>query len=139
MKYRKIGPYRVSAISYGCMPLSIEGHPDRATAIDIIHTVLDAGVTHLDTAWSYYESGGEEQTNEKLVAEALRTWDGDRATITVATKVGHFRNFTDGKPTWGLDGRPEHLKARARESRDALGVDAIDLLYFHRPDPDVPY
>ena len=139
MKYRELGPFSASAISYGVMPLAIEGRPDRETAISIIHDVLDAGVTHLDTAWAYYESGGEEEYGEKLVAEALRTWHGDRSTISVATKVGHFRNFADGKPTWGVDGDPEHLKQRAHESARALETDTIDLLYSHRPDPEVPY
>ena len=139
MQYRHIGPYSVSAISYGCMPLSIEGRPPRDVAISVIHSVLDAGVTHLDTAWAYYESGGEPEHNEKLVAEALRTWDGDRSTVTVATKVGHYRNFTDGKPTWAVDDDPEHLKERAHESLHALETDSIDLLYSHRPDPQVPY
>lgn len=136
MKYRRIGPFSVSAVSYGCMDLAIEGRPDRKTSLDVIHRVLDAGVNHLDTAWSYYESGGEEEFGEKLVGEALRTWSGDARTVTVATKVGHTRNFDqDGHPAWGLDGDPEHLKAYARQSARALGVDRIDLLYFHRPDP----
>lgn len=139
MQYRKIGPYRVSAVSYGNMPLSIEGRPDRTTAIDVIHAALDAGVTHIDTAWAYYPSGGEPQYGEHLAAEALDTWTGDRSQISIATKVGHFRNFTDGKPTWGVDDEPDHLKQRAHESARALGVDSIDLLYSHRPSPDVPY
>ena len=139
MKYRNLGPYKASAISYGNMPLSIEGRPDRATAIDVIHAALDAGVTHIDTAWAYYPSGEEPQYGEGLAAEALRTWDGDRSAISIATKVGHYRNFTDGKPTWAVDDEPEHLKERAHESARALGVETIDLLYSHRPSPDVPY
>ncbi len=139
MKYRKLGPYQASAISYGDMPLAIEGRPDRATAIGVIHDALDAGVTHIDTAWAYYPSGEVPQYGEKLAAEALRSWHGDQSKVTIATKVGHFRNFTDGKPPWGIDDDPEHLKARAHESADALGVDTIDLLYSHRPSPDVPY
>ncbi|MCI1749106.1 MAG: aldo/keto reductase [Acidipropionibacterium sp.] len=139
MKYRKLGPYQASAISYGNMPLAIEGRPDRSTAIGVIHDALDAGVTHIDTAWAYYPSGDTPQYGEGLAAEALRTWSGDQSKITIATKVGHFRNFTDGKPTWGIDDEPDHLKERAHESARALGVDTIDLLYSHRPSPDVPY
>lgn len=139
MEYRRIGPFRASAISYGCMPLAIEGRPPHDTAIDIVHTVLDAGVTHLDVAWAYYESGGEEEYGEKLVADALRTWSGDATQISVATKVGHTRDFTDGEPTWGLDGSPEALKRHAHESARALQTDTIDLLYLHRPDPDYAY
>ena len=139
MHYRNIGPFRASAISYGCMPLAIEGRPSRETALNVIHTVLDAGVTHLDVAWAYYESGGEEEYGEKLVADALRTWRGDASLVSVATKVGHTRDFTDGKPTWGLDGSPEALKRHAHESARALRTDAIDLLYLHRPDPDFAF
>lgn len=139
MKYRTLGPFKASAISYGCMPLSIEGRPDRGTAIDVIHAVLNAGVTHLDTAWAYYRSGEEPGHNERLIADALSTWKGDRSTISVATKVGHTRNFTGGKPTWGLDGAPDRLKLHAHESAEALGIDTIDLLYLHRPDPAYTY
>ncbi len=71
--------------------------------------------------------------------EALETWKGSKDEVLVATKVGHFRNFTDGRPTWDVDGRPENLIRRGKESALALGVDTIDLLYFHRPDPKVPY
>ncbi len=77
------------------MGLSIEGKPDQATAIDVIHQALDAGCRHLDTAWSYYESGGPEQTNERLVRQALDSWKGPRQDVLVATKVGHYRNFLD--------------------------------------------
>ena len=71
--------------------------------------------------------------------EALETWKGPKDEVLVATKVGHFRNFPDGRPTWDVDGRPENLIRRGKESALALGVDTIDLLYFHRPDPKVPY
>ncbi|MFT8636611.1 MAG: aldo/keto reductase [Pseudoclavibacter sp.] len=139
MKYRDIGPYRATAISYGCMALAIEGRPGRDASISVLHRVLDAGITHLDVAWSYYLAGGEEQYGERLVADALRTWDGDLAPVSVATKVGHTRVLQDGVPAWGLDGAPDRLKLHAHESARALGVDAIDLLYLHRPDPAYPY
>lgn len=136
---RQLGSFTTTAIGLGEMPLTIENNLGHDKGIETIHAALDAGCTHIDTAWAYYCSGGEEQTGEKLVCEALSTWRGDAKAITVATKVGHFRNFTDGKPTWGKDGQPEHLIAHAKESALALGVDTIDLLYFHRPDPQVPY
>lgn len=56
-----------------------------------------------------------------------------------ATKMGHFHNFTDGCPTWNIDGRPGNLIWRGEKSALALGVDTIDLLYSHCPDPRVPY
>ncbi|RBP99426.1 aldo/keto reductase [Bifidobacterium xylocopae] len=137
---RTLGFSRTTAVGLGCMGLSIEGKPAREQAVQTIHDALDAGCRHLDTAWSYYASGGPEQTNENLVREALASWKGPKDEVLVATKVGHFRNFDrDGKPGWGVDGRPETLIRRAKESARALGVDTIDLLYMHRPDPDVPY
>lgn len=140
MKYRQIGPFRTSAIAYGSMPLSIEGRPDRETAINILHDVLDAGCTHIDTAWAYYESGGVEQYGERLVTDALASWDGDHSTISVATKVGHFRCFNDaGQPVWDVDGSPERLRRDAKLSAEALRTDQIDLLYLHRPDLKVEY
>lgn len=136
---RNLGPYATTAIGLGCMPLSIEDRPSEDVGIETIHAALDAGCRHLDTAWAYYESGKEEQTNEKLIRKALASWKGPREEVSVATKVGHYRNFTDGKPTWDVDGRPESLVKHGKESAQALGVDAIDLLYFHRPDPKVDY
>lgn len=137
--HRNLGPYNTTAIGLGEMPLTLENNLGEATGIDTIHAALDAGCRHIDTAWSYYCSGGEEQTGEKLVRKALETWKGPRDEVVVATKVGHYRNFTNGVPTWDVDGRPERLIRNGKQSAQALGVDTIDLLYFHRPDPKVPY
>ncbi|MEE8737721.1 MAG: aldo/keto reductase [Bifidobacterium sp.] len=137
--HRNLGPYDTTAIGLGEMPLTIEDNLGWQQGIDTIHAALDAGCRHIDTAWAYYCSGGEEQTGEKLVREALSSWHGPRDEVSVATKVGHYRNFTDGTPTWDVDGRPENLILRGKQSAKALGVEAIDLLYFHRPDPAVPY
>lgn len=139
MLHRHIGPYNTTAVGLGEMPLTIENNLGEDKGVETIHAALDAGCRHIDTAWAYYCSGGEEQTGEKLVRRALESWKGPREEVLVATKVGHYRNFTDGRPTWDVDGRPESLIRHAKESALALGVDAIDLLYFHRPDPKVPY
>lgn len=136
---RNLGQYSTTAVGLGEMPLTIEGKPDHDQAVETIHAALDAGCRHIDTAWAYYESGGPEQSGEELVRQALQSWSGPRDEVLVATKVGHFRNFTDGKPTWDVDGSPENLIRRGKESARALGVQSIDLLYFHRPDPKVPY
>ena len=137
--HRNLGPFGTTAIGLGEMPLTIENNLGHDKGIETIHAALDAGCRHLDTAWAYYCSGGEEQTGEKLIREAMASWNGPKDEVTIATKVGHFRNFTDGRPTWDVDGRPENLIKRGKESALALGVDTIDLLYFHRPDPKVPY
>lgn len=137
--HRNLGPFDTTAIGLGEMPLTIENNLGWAKGIETIHAALDAGCRHIDTAWSYYCSGGEEQTGEKLVREVMDSWKGPKDEVLIATKVGHYRNFTDGVPTWGKDGKPEHLIRYAKQSAQTLGVDTIDLLYFHRPDPEVPY
>jgi len=136
MKTRTIGTATVSAIGLGGMPMSIEGRPDRERSIATIHAALDAGVTFIDTADAYHQQADEVGHNEELIAEALRTWGGDASSVLVATKGGHER---PGDGSWTVDGSPEHLKAAAKESARRLGVDAIGLYQFHRPDPKVPY
>lgn len=136
MRTRKIGDTPVSAIGLGGMPLSIEGRPDRERALATVHASLDAGVTLIDTADAYHVDSSDTGHNEDLIAEALRTWGGDASSVLVATKGGHLR---PGGGAWTQDGRPEHLKEAARASAQRLGVDAIGLYQFHRPDPSVPY
>lgn len=136
MQQRTIGNRTVSAIGLGGMPMSIEGRPDRARSIATIHAGLDAGVTLIDTADSYHLLAGEVGHNEELIAEALRSYGGSTDGVLVATKAGHLR---PGDGTWTQDGRPEHVKAGARASARRLGVEAIGLFQFHRPDPRVPY
>ncbi|MDD6373155.1 MAG: aldo/keto reductase [Bifidobacteriaceae bacterium] len=136
---RTIGPFTTTAIGEGEMPLTIENNRGHDVGIETIHAALDAGCRHLDTAWAYYTPGEEEQTGEKLVREALDTWDGPRDEVLVATKVGLRRAWDGDKPVWPRDGKPEHIIEYGKQSAQALGVDAIDLLYLHRHDPEVPY
>ncbi|MFE6968275.1 aldo/keto reductase [Isoptericola sp. NPDC057653] len=136
MEARTIGTRTVSAIGLGGMPMSIEGRPDEARSVATIHAALDAGVTLVDTADAYHLHADEVGHNEELVARALRSWGGDTSAVLVATKGGHLR---PGDGSWTQDGRPEHLKKAARESARRLGVEAIGLYQFHRPDPAVPY
>ncbi|MFD7654989.1 aldo/keto reductase [Actinosynnema sp. NPDC059797] len=131
MLTRRIGGVEVSAIGLGGMPMSLEGRPDRARAVETIRAAVDAGVTLIDTADAYSADDSDFGHNEELIAEALKGVDG----VLVATKGGHTRTADGG---WGLNGRPEYLKAACEASLRRLGVDAIDLYQFHRPDPDVP-
>ena len=133
MKYRRIGDVEVSAIGLGAMPLSLPGRPDRERAIATIHAALDVGITLIDTADAYTTDADGTGHNELLVAEALR---GRPEEVLVATKGGML--YRDGGP-WDRNGTPAHLKKAARESRARLGVDAIGLYQFHRPDPGVSY
>lgn len=136
MQQRTIGTRSVSAIGLGGMPMSIEGRPDEARSIATIHAALDAGVTLIDTADAYHLHADEVGHNEELIARALRSYGGDTSAVLVATKGGHLR---PGDGSWTQDGRPEYLKEAAKASARRLGVDAIGLYQFHRPDPRVPY
>jgi aryl-alcohol dehydrogenase-like predicted oxidoreductase len=136
MRYRTIGTTRVSAIGLGGMPMSIEGRPDEDRSIRTIHAALDAGVTFIDTADAYHLLTGETGHNERLIAKALASYPGDISDVLVATKGGHIR---PGDGSWLVDGSPAHLRQAADASLKALGVDAIGLYQFHRPDPKVPY
>ena len=136
MRERTIGNRSVSAIGFGGMPISIEGRPDREQAIATIHAALDAGVTFIDTADSYHRDAGEVGHNESLIAEALRAYGSDTSGILVATKAGHLR---PGDGTWTQNGDPAYVKLAAKASAKRLGVEAIGLFQFHRPDPTVPY
>lgn len=136
MQQRTIGGRAVSAIGLGGMPMSIEGRPDRDRSIATIHAALDAGVTLIDTADAYHLHADEVGHNEELIAEGLRTYGGDTSGVLVATKGGHLR---PGDGSWTKDGRPDYLKEAVKASAKRLGVEAIGLYQFHRPDPNVPY
>ncbi len=133
---RRLGSENVSAIGLGGMPLSIEGRPDETRALATIHAALDAGITLIDTADAYYRDAGEAGHNESLIARALRSYGSDTSHVLVATKGGHYR---PGDGTWLVNGDPEYIVSAAEASAKRLGVDAIDLYQFHRPDPAVPY
>ena len=136
MQTRRIGEAQVSAIGLGGMPMSIEGRPDAARSVATIHAALDAGVTLIDTADAYHRDADEVGHNESLIAGALQSWGGDASAVLVATKGGHLR---PGDGSWTQDGSPEHLKRACEDSLRRLGVEAIGLYQFHRPDPRVPY
>ncbi|MEU8612944.1 aldo/keto reductase [Actinoplanes sp. NPDC048791] len=136
MKQRSIGNVQVSAIGLGGMPMSIEGRPDIDRSVRTIHAALDAGVTLIDTADAYHLHADEVGHNETLIAQALASWSGDTSGVLVATKGGHLR---PGDGSWTVDGSPAHLREAVEGSLKRLGVDAIGLYQFHRPDPKVPY
>jgi aryl-alcohol dehydrogenase-like predicted oxidoreductase len=135
MPTRRLGGLQVSAIGLGEMPLSLAGRPDEAQAVRTIHAALDAGVTLLDTADAYCRDQSDFGHGERLAAKALAAWGGDRDRVLVATKGGHTRPGG----SWDLDGRPEYLRQACEASLERLGVEAIGLYQFHRPDPKVPF
>jgi len=122
------------SVALGCMRLSTDRDRDDARSVSVLHAALDAGVTLLDTADAYCWDEGERGHNERLIARALLTWQGDRSAIRVATKGGLVR--PDGR--WETNGRARHLAAACDDSCRALGVDRIDLYQLHAPDPRTP-
>lgn len=131
---RKLGKsnLEVSAIGLGCMGMSFGYGPaaDRKEMISLIWSAVERGITFFDTAEVYGPF-----TNEELVGEALSPFRGQ---VVIATKFG-FKLDPGGGPKWiGLNSRPEHIRQVAEASIKRLKVDAIDLFYQHRVDPDVP-
>ena len=136
MQKRRIGTVTVSAIGLGAMPLSMkEDRPSPADAEATVHAALDAGVTLIDTADAYAADESEFGHNESLVARALASYGGDASGVLVATKGGHTRS---GR-SWGLDGSPAYLRRACEASLRRLGVEAIGLYQYHRPDPATPW
>jgi aryl-alcohol dehydrogenase-like predicted oxidoreductase len=123
------GNLEVSALGLGCMGLSFAYGPavDQRDGIALIRSAVERGVTFFDTAEVYGPF-----TNEELVGEALAPFRGH---VAIATKFGF--KFDAGKQS-GLDSRPAHIKEVAEASLKRLKVDAIDLFYQHRVDPEVP-
>jgi aryl-alcohol dehydrogenase-like predicted oxidoreductase len=128
-KLGKRGP-DVSALGLGCMGMSF-GYgppPNRQEMVGLIRAAVERGVTFFDTAEAYGPFA-----NEELVGEALAPF---RERVVIATKFG-FRFGPNGEQV-GLDSRPDHIKEAAEASLKRLGVEAIDLFYQHRVDPNVP-
>jgi aryl-alcohol dehydrogenase-like predicted oxidoreductase len=136
MQTRRIADIQVGAIGLGGMPMSIEGRPDEQQSIATIHAALEAGVTLIDTADAYHLPTDDVGHNESLIAQAMDRFGADTSDVLIATKGGHMR-LRDG--SWPINGSPDHLKKACDASLKRLGVDAIGLYQFHRPDPRVPY
>ncbi|QOX80470.1 aldo/keto reductase [Trichlorobacter lovleyi] len=124
----------VSALGLGCMGTSFSYGPpkDRQEMITLLRTAVERGISFFDTAEVYGPF-----TNEKLVGEALAPL---RDQVVIATKFG-FNTDVDPRGTQGapvLNSRPEHIKQVAEASLKRLRIEAIDLFYQHRVDPDVP-
>jgi aryl-alcohol dehydrogenase-like predicted oxidoreductase len=133
MQRRQLGKsgLEVSAIGLGCMGMSSSYGPaaDKQEMIALIRAAVERGVTLFDTAEVYGPFA-----NEELVGEALSPFRGQ---VVIATKFGFKLDPQNGEQA-GLDSRPEHVRQVAESSLQRLKVEAIDLFYQHRVDPQVP-
>src|SRR5438034_10791281 len=132
MQKRKLGKsnLEVSAIGLGCMGLSFGYGPatDKQDAIALIRAAVERGLTCFDTAQVYGPF-----LNEEVVGEALTPF---REQVVIATKFGF--EFDAGGKQIGLSSRPDYIKKMTEGSLERLRVEAIDLYYQHRVDPNVP-
>lgn len=146
---RKLGPYTVSAIGMGCMPLSFPhdrdpnliNDPERAIAV--LHAALDAGITLFDTADIYAPTWNTMGHNEVLVGKAFQSWAGtpeQKAKVILTTKAGITRE--ENGTMFGHSGRnaSKHYLYRAVEaSASRMGLSRIPLWQHHRTDPSISY
>lgn len=134
MQKRKLGNnLEVSALGLGCMRMSFGDAPigDKKEMIDFLHKSVERGITFFDTAEVYGPF-----TNEELVGEALEPFKNQ---VVIATKFGFKHDGDKGpSPATGFDSRPEQIRRVAEASLKRLRLEAIDLFYQHRPDPNVP-
>ncbi len=137
---RRLGALEVSSLGLGCqwVPAAVEGSVsdrygstiDRKTAINLIRTAVDSGVTLFDTAEAYGP-----YLSEEVVGEALQ---GVRDQVVIETKYGFSFDPKEAQARGGRDSRPEHIKQVVEGMLKRLRTDRIDLLYQHRVDPQVP-
>src|SRR5512136_2142948 len=135
MQKRKLGKsnLEVSALGLGCMGMSFSYGPpkDKQEMTALLQAAVERGITFFDTAEVYGPF-----INEELVGEALEPF---RGRVVIGTKFGFKHDPNQGpSPAVGLDSRPEQIKRVAEASLKRLRVEAIDLFYQHRVDPDVP-
>jgi aryl-alcohol dehydrogenase-like predicted oxidoreductase len=134
MQKRKLGNsnLEVSALGLGCMRMSHDESPipDKQEMISFLHAAVDRGITFFDTAEVYGPF-----TNEELLGEALSPFRGQ---VVIATKFGFAPDPNGGPGLTALNSQPEHIKQVAEASLKRLNVEAIDLFYQHRVDPNVP-
>ncbi|MEV7341536.1 aldo/keto reductase [Streptomyces sp. NPDC093544] len=122
------GDLAVGRLGFGAMRLPTDPGPAREDAVEVARRAVELGVTLIDTAHMYGWGA-----NEELLAEALHPYpDG----LLITTKVGVVRSAETGE--WGLDGRPDVLRAQVDEALRRLRVDRIELLQLHRIDPETP-
>lgn len=142
---RTIGPWKVSAMGFGCMQLSGMSSANASIlqeserAFGVIHGALDAGVTLLDTADIYAPSWDTFGHNESLVGAAFKSWSGtteQKAKVLIATKGGITRGAGE---SWGRSSSLDYLLRAVENSTQRLEVEKIQLWQHHRLDPSMVF
>ena len=121
---------RVSSVALGCWPIAgmTSLGVTETESLKTVHAAIDSGINFLDTAYCY----GADGVSERLVGKAIA---GRRDSVVVATKCGvHWGPETKHV----LDGNPDRLKQECDESLVRMQTDHVDLMYLHRPDPNIP-
>lgn len=130
MKYRQLGKsgLEVSAIGLGGMAMtSLYGEVDQGECTKTVHAAIAAGLNFIDSSDAYADG-----RNEEFLGQAIK---GKREKVVISTKFGNMR-YPDGSR--GAIGKPEYVIKACEKSLARLGVEAIDLYYQHRVDPDAP-
>ncbi|KAJ6506607.1 NADP-dependent oxidoreductase domain-containing protein, partial [Mycena sanguinolenta] len=122
---RKIGNSTFPAIGFGAMGIAafygaVESDEERFKVLDAAYA---AGCTFWDTADVYNDS-------EELIGKWLKR-TGKRSNIFLCSKFGITPSLTS-------DGSPDYVRKATESSLKKLGVDYIDLYYFHRADVNTP-
>lgn len=133
-------PVSVTPLGLGCWPLAgmTRAGVSREAAVATVRAAVEAGITHLDTAYCYGERGESERAIRAALAEI---GPAARDSVVIAGKCGiHWEPDATRDPPrrQAVDGRPERIRAEVAESLGRLGTDRLDLLYLHAPDPTIP-
>lgn len=137
MQRRWIGTQAVSAVGFGCAPLSLRDDPDDDAGVRTLCAALEAGVTLFDTADVYNPPGRGAGHSERLLRRALdATGVAGCGDVVAATKGG---KYWTPDATVEIDGRPEHLRAACLASLRRLGLECLPLYFLHERDPAVPF
>ena len=124
-------------IGFGCMKASFDPSPSNyESTVQAIHAALDAGVRFFDTADIYAPTWKDFGHNERIIAEAFRSFTGDKAGAVIATKGGITRKPGE---IWGRNASLDYLLRAAEASAGRLGVDVLDIWQHHRLDPNMAF
>jgi voltage-dependent potassium channel beta subunit len=131
MEYRYLGKsgVRVSALSLGSW-VTFHQQVDVDKAVEMMAVAYDAGVNFFDNAEAYAKGKSEE-----VMGAALKKLGWRRASYLVSTKF--YWGMNDGINEKNTLNR-KYLLEGIDGSLKRFGLDHVDLVYCHRPDPNTP-